>query len=1081
MAAKLLHSLADDSPDLKKQIGCMTGIFQIFDRQHTLTGRRFIHKRLPPGDSHCSNGSSEVEPVNEYSRHTAADVNLSKFEKQRLSTESSRASFSSSCSSSLSSMDCNRAATQEASSFDRIIFSDNPSKDVVISQPSTSPCLGRQSLDLREVVKDSMYREARGLSLKTAGKEEAMHQGAKPKDSPRPFHFPSSLGGPNGVRTGKQNTSDDLTLKESLHVLAKQQEAPRYYRETREHQRSSYESKDAPRFSYDGREMNRLSFESQDTLKSTLKLPRLSLDSILISVGNSNPSYCFPVRDLQNCGSSNEEGYDPEQSLGSQKRPPSVVARLMGLDSLPESASTNHSHLNNISPAQLSHSSLRPLKTYNLSMPVRIPKSPRSFMKDPISPRLKNPDLVMKPISRLPIEPAPWKQMDSSRGSYKPEFKAPKAPAKPPSFPSLYTDIEKRLKDLEFKQSGKDRRALKQILEAMQAKGLLQTGKEEQGLKIKKPRDTESKHTSPNHKAHLSGQRSQRSNIVGASTSRGSDFVKTCESPIVIMKPSKLIEKSGSTSSVIPIDELSGLDKVPTGGHADNRKGSISSHNTGERDLRISQRDTSINSSDKKVGVRNVKQSSTRPQLSRDSTVKSRGSVSPRLQLMKIEMEKRSRPPTPPPDPNSTRKLSNRQPTESGSPGRKHRIKSTKVPSSDDQLSQISNESRTSSHQGDDVSLQSENMTIFDLKSDIEITSIEQSNLVNEGQSPFLKAACCLVSDSMERPVSTSEEDGMSAEPAMVAPEHPSPVSVLDVSVYRDDAPSPVKQIPDMPTVDSAIDFRGQKSEDTWTPTDKFLSDSMVSGLSSEINRKKLQNIENLVEKLRRLNSTHDEASTDYIASLCENKNPDHRYISEILLASGLLLRDLGSGLTTFQVHPSGHPINPELFLVLEQTKSSSLAWKEEYSPRESMTSKKNLEKSQRQLIFDVVNEILLKKLALLEPCLESWLKSYKLARKTLSAQKLLKELCSEIEQLQVKKWECSSEEEEDGLKGILWEDEVQRWEGWTDFNAEVSGLVLDVERLIFKDLVDEIVRGEAARARPKQQARRRQLFANAT
>lgn len=52
MAAKLLHSLADDNPDLKKQIGCMTGIFQLFDRQHVVTGRRLSHKRLPPGNSH---------------------------------------------------------------------------------------------------------------------------------------------------------------------------------------------------------------------------------------------------------------------------------------------------------------------------------------------------------------------------------------------------------------------------------------------------------------------------------------------------------------------------------------------------------------------------------------------------------------------------------------------------------------------------------------------------------------------------------------------------------------------------------------------------------------------------------------------------------------------------------------------------------------------------------------------------------------------------------------------------------------------------------------------------------------------
>lgn len=54
MAAKLLHSLADDNPDLQKQIGCMTGVFQLFDRHQIVSGRRITShspKRLPPGNS----------------------------------------------------------------------------------------------------------------------------------------------------------------------------------------------------------------------------------------------------------------------------------------------------------------------------------------------------------------------------------------------------------------------------------------------------------------------------------------------------------------------------------------------------------------------------------------------------------------------------------------------------------------------------------------------------------------------------------------------------------------------------------------------------------------------------------------------------------------------------------------------------------------------------------------------------------------------------------------------------------------------------------------------------------------------
>ena len=43
---KLLQSLSED-PQLEKQIGCMAGILQIFDRHQVLTGRRLYgHKRI---------------------------------------------------------------------------------------------------------------------------------------------------------------------------------------------------------------------------------------------------------------------------------------------------------------------------------------------------------------------------------------------------------------------------------------------------------------------------------------------------------------------------------------------------------------------------------------------------------------------------------------------------------------------------------------------------------------------------------------------------------------------------------------------------------------------------------------------------------------------------------------------------------------------------------------------------------------------------------------------------------------------------------------------------------------------------
>lgn len=1099
MAAKLLHSLADDNPDFQRQIGCMTGMFQIFDRPSVLTSRRISHRRLPPGRSQFTNGSIERESNNAYNRQSANEINLNKNlnEKQRISTESSRASFSSSCSSTLSSLDFSRTAQPETSS-DQVILSETPSREPLMYQHSASPHLGLQSLDLRDVVKDSMYREARGLSVKTTTKEEG-GRALRRRDSPRPSQLPKSGDGSSAAGTSmKQNTPADL--KESLKALAKLREAPWYYTETKELPISSYESKDgswssiprdAPRFSYDGREINRLSFESRENLKSTTKLkelPRLSLDGREGSLRNSHSDSRQNQlsKNFLNGGLKDKTLILP-QSLVAQKRPPSVVAKLMGLETLPDSALHNDGQLRLSKAVEDGDPLLRSRKTDELGRAIRLSMSPRNSLKDPASPRRRNPDFIMKPTSssRFPIEPAPWKQLDGNRVSQKPSFRPVKVPPRVPNSSSVYSEIEKRLKDLEFKQAGKDLRALKQILEAMQAKGLLEMKEEERAEQFETQGDTEAKRTGSNQNSKQLGQQNPQRNHVVTSPSRGSNSSRTFESAIVIMKPAKLVERSGiPASSVIPIDDISSLHKGQSSGFANSKRGSINSQTTKDQSPKNSGRNSSVSNTDKRASgqsMRSTQSSSSRSQPSPKGkgtkSEKSTGSVSPRLQQKKLELEKRSRPPTPPSDSNKPRKQYNRPLKDSGSPSGKVRPKSSNLQLSDDQLSEVSYESRSLSCQGDDISVESDGNFVLDSKLDIEVTSAEQSTNVNGSQSPSMKAVEYLASGSVQKKsTSRLDEGGSLAELATAAPEHPSPVSVLDASVYRDDEISPVKQLPSALKGESTQESNDSHCEDQWNNTDNLLSNSVASGLTSDINRKKLQNIEHLVQKLRRLNSNHDEARTDYIASLCENANPDQRYISEILLASGLLLRDLGSDLTTFQLHPSGHPINPELFFVLEQTKASSLLSKEDDSPVKVANSKPDLEKFHRKLIFDAVNEILMAKLSLFGMCPEPWLKPYSLARKTVSAQKLLKELCNEIEQFQAKKLLCSLEEEEDDLKSILWEDVMHRSGSWTDFQNEISGMVLDVERLVFKDLVDEIVIGEAASLRAKR-GRRRQLF----
>ncbi|KAL3637907.1 hypothetical protein CASFOL_018355 [Castilleja foliolosa] len=826
MAAKLLHSLTDENPDLQKQIGCMTGIFQLFDRQPILTGggRRVLahhsSKRLIHGNPQFH--SLEGESNNAYLRSASTEKYPHKKniqEKQRISTESSQPSFtSSSRSSSFSSLDCNRAAHLEPASYDRIIFPENPSRD---------PQFSRQSLDIRDLVKDAMYREVHSLSI-------------KPK-----------------------STTD---LKESLKSLAFYQNEPReLLRSASYHYKEGSNpfsvSRDDPRFSYDGRETRALKLKDA---------PRLSLDSRESSMrGSSKSTFEFDVN-------------------AQHKRPPSVVAKLMGLETLPDSVSSSND-VNSVSG--------------------RSSTPDKDFCNNIQSPSAKTgQNSKKKPVLRFPIEPAPWKQIDR-----KPTGWVPRAPAKcSGTFPSVYSEIEKRLKDLEFTRSGKDLRALKQILEAMQSRGFLET----EG----KVPDRTVNNIKINEKA-------RPDQVLDSTKRRIGSARQNYESPIVIMKPAKLVEKSGR------------IDRIP-------------------------------------------KTTVTSPRLVKDvngGPVTISGSISPKMQQKKIDLEKRSRPPTPP-DPSKSKRQPNKQQqqNESNSPGGRRRPKQT-----------------------------------------IEV------NVVSSCQSL-----------SMKKSTRAFNEDE-STELSFVPPEYSSPVSVLDKALSKDDSPSPVKYVGKTLKANISIDKETDPTEPSST---------------SEISRKKLQNIDSLVQKLRRLNSAHDEARNDYIASLCENTNPDHRYVSEILLASGLLLRDL----VNFQFHPSGHPINPELFLVLEQTKSTQL-----------MTEGK----FHRKLIFDTVNEILARKLApFYEPCKAP----FNIGKRDMNAKKLLQELCSEIDLLRAIIPKCRPDEEEEAeWKDILSEDVMRQSERWKSFDGEISGAVLDIERSIFKDLVNEIVMGESAGLRTKPGRRR--------
>ncbi|KAL3636547.1 longifolia [Castilleja foliolosa] len=341
-----------ENRNLRKQIGCMKGIFQLFDFHHFLTSSN-KHKRLLLGGQH------QLESHNATKATTGQEIEVQK-QKPRISTESSQAApnSSSTCSSTFSLLDHNRAN-----------ISESPFHIRLKKQQQTK---GLQFPHIREVVKDSMHREARGVPIKSFKNDEQKKVTVmKHIDSPRLLHKPKIDEESNRVFRGDERLM------------------PR-------------------RFSYDGR-------ESRDYLKMKHKeLPRLSLDSKASSIKCSG---LYSRSDFLG------------QESGGHSRTSSIVAKLMGLDDFPDTITT--------------------AADSNFKMPSPGPGPSVDFPS--------NSKQAMSP--RQPMEPAPWKQARSR--------KSPKITQNSPSS-SVYAEMEKRITDLEFKRSGKDLRALKQILGAMQ-------------------------------------------------------------------------------------------------------------------------------------------------------------------------------------------------------------------------------------------------------------------------------------------------------------------------------------------------------------------------------------------------------------------------------------------------------------------------------------------------------------------------------------------------------------------------------------------------------------------------------------
>ncbi|KAJ1291773.1 hypothetical protein BS78_02G342000 [Paspalum vaginatum] len=920
--------MRDGARELNRQMGCMAGIFQIFDRQRLITaagrrGARHAHNRLPPpppppppAPGNAPPKSSSNAPVqNSSTSKIVLEKTLSKCttENSSLSMESSSASSSSSSCSSFSSLDGNKSVQQEIPYVNEFFVqrSLNSTPSLKESDTKSGPNVG-----FRDIVKGSINRDSGGLTVKTSV-QEARRNGQY-KDSPRPLLLSKSMDGTCIIGIDR-STKVPANVTESSRRLQEQS-----------------------RFSCDDRRLLRPA-ENQESRRPSSRpkeLPRLSLDSRKESLSPSSRQKNLSYKRTDDILL---DTLRPQDSP-SHRRASSVIAKLMGLEEATHA--TGVLIADNYEPAR----SPRPAQTTQHEQASR---SPRSTCQDSCTSQLKT-----KPSPRILTEPAPWRQQDRSANNIKAQnFREAEGR---PKTASIYADIERSLGGLDLLEcNNKDIRALR-ILGALNG------------------RDAKSKND--NKDGSVDNLRTGYDLITDSGN---------LQPPIVVMKPARTTGKPGvSLASVAPMAGLRSLRKLPA-----TDSSFTGTNETGTND---------------KIHLR-MSRAQSRPEETVGSSLSPRptGSSSPRNVLKKAESERRSRPPV---SPKSPSKKSN----EVVSPKTRIRSKPSQVKCHRDEALQSTG-----------------NKICLAKQVDVSIMDCPKPSGVS---SSFLRASNTAATASHKGPSTLGTDQNIHALDNI-----PSPVSVLDTSFYH-------KRISE-----SFKDGETHSSEDCWNTNS--LPDTPQSKASSEVNQIKPENLEVLIQKLEQLQSMNEEAAgiKEVMASITANK--DHQYIYEILLASGLLHKEHSFTALPGQLQPSNYPINPELFLILEQTKPDFVSAFQTVNGTKK-NSKPYTGKLHRRFVFDLVNETIAQKMNI---CRYGSQQLKYLQSRKLSGWQLFKDVCAEVDRL----IKCSEEDENEDM--LLDEDTVNGTKDWMSFDTVRHGMVLEIERSIFKDLIDEVIGGEAA------------------
>lgn len=239
-----------------------------------------------------------------------------------------------------------------------------------------------------------------------------------------------------------------------------------------------------------------------------------------------------------------------------------------------------------------------------------------------------------------------------------------------------------------------------------------------------------------------------------------------------------------------------------------------------------------------------------------------------------------------------------------------------------------------------------------------------------------------------------------------ISPQLSSPNSVLDASPYKDDLPlSPLSD-------SSTSNAEDENLLSSHTLNTTHLPQNLPSTSNFAKESQKLENTGTEVHEIIFPGSTTDNYT-----------DPDNKYVAEVLLSSSLLTKD------------------SPLSSMLKQIKL--------VDPLEAV-EKNNTQVLHKQLVYDVVNEILARKLkAFNSGCQHDHLPK----PNTLSLLLLFKELCLEVKHLQ-----SSIDRNFQEKDTVFTKDLLRRSNAWDRFDSEVPSVVSEIESLIFIDLISEII-----------------------